>query len=87
MVPQPAAMNETFRIGDRVQVRFDSKFGEAEGWYPGTVIRIDPYSDHRSFYWVRLDAEAQSTLKIREISVFNPKNIKKLEGGDPSPGN
>lgn len=80
-------MNETFRIGDRVQVRLDSKFGEAEGWYSGTVIRIEPYSDHRSFYWVRLDPEAQSVLNIREISVFNPKNIKQLEAGDPSARN
>ena len=80
-------MNTALKIGDRVQVRFDSKFGEAEGWYSGTITRIEPYSDHRSFYWVRLDAEAQSTLNLREISVFNPKNIKKLEGGDPLSGN
>lgn len=72
-------MTETIQIGDRVQIRLDSKFGEREGWYTGTVIRIEPYSEHRSFYWIQLDAEAQSVLKIREISVFNPKNIQKVK--------
>lgn len=70
-------MDESFQIGDRVQIRLDEKFGEKEGWYTGTVVRIEPYSEHRSFYWVLLDAEAQSILKLREISVFNLKNIKK----------
>ena len=72
-------MTEPFKIGDRVSIRLDDKFGERAGWYNGIIVRIDPYSEHRSFYWVLLDAEAQSTLKVREISVFNPKNIKKLE--------
>ena len=71
-------MTDTIQIGDRVQIRLDEKFGEREGWYAGTVIRVDPYSEHRSFYWVRLDAEAQTILRLSEISVFNPKNIKKL---------
>lgn len=70
-------MTETIHIGDRVQIHLDSKFGEKEGWYAGIVTRIDPYSEHRSFYWIQLDAEAQSILKVREISVFNPKNIRK----------
>lgn len=70
-------MADALQIGDRVQIFLDAKFGENEGWYSGTIFRIDPYSEHRSFYWVRLDAEAQSVLKIREISVFNLKNIKK----------
>ena len=72
-------MDETFKIGDRVQIRLDSKFGDKEGWYTGTIVRIDPYSEHRNFYWVRLDAEAQADLQLREISVFNLKNIKKAE--------
>ena len=71
-------MTEVIQVGNRVQIRLDSKFGEKEGWYTGTVVHIDPYSEHRSFYWVQLDAEAQSVLKVREISVFNPKNIKKV---------
>ena len=71
-------MTEVIQVGNRVQIRLDSKFGEKEGWYTGMVVRIDPYSEHRSFYWVQLDAQAQSVLKVREISVFNPKNIKKV---------
>ena len=69
-------MDETFKIGDRVQVHLGSKFGELEGWYSGTIVRIEPYSEHRNFYWVQLDAEAQTILKMREISVFNPRNIR-----------
>ena len=72
-------MDQPIRIGDRVQIFLDSKFGENEGWYTGIVVRIDPYSEHRNFYWVHLDAEAQSILRMRELSVFNPKNIKKVE--------
>ena len=71
-------MSESINIGDRVQIRLDTKFGEYEGWYAGIVMRIEPYSEHRKFYWVRLDAEAQSILRTQEISVFNPKNIRKI---------
>jgi hypothetical protein len=67
------------KIGDRVQVFLDSKFGDKEGWYEGVVFKIDPYSDHRSFYWVELNAKAQSFLGTRQISIFNLKNIKKME--------
>ena len=68
-------MEEVIHIGDRVRVRLEAKSND---WFEGTVVRIDPYSEHRSFYWVRLDAEAQAILKVTEISVFNPKNIKKV---------
>ena len=71
-------MDDVFHIGDQVQIFLDAKFGEKEGWYEGTIIRIDPYSEHRSFYWVELSTEARSTLGTRQISVFNVKNIKKL---------
>lgn len=71
-------MTGIIQIGDRVQIHLDAKFRDKEGWYAGVVVRIEPYSEHRSFYWVRLDAEAQSILKIHEISVFNPKHIKKI---------
>ncbi len=71
-------MDESIRIGDRVKVFLDSKFESKTGWYSGTVIRIDPYSEHRNFYWVKLSAEAQAKLGIEEISVFNPKNIARL---------
>ena len=71
-------MPESIQIGDRVKVYLDSKFGKNEGWYEGTVFKIDPYSEHRSFYWVELDEDIQAMLNIRQISVFNPKNIQKM---------
>jgi multidrug resistance efflux pump len=71
-------MAESIRVGDKVKIYLDAKFGEKEGWYKGVVSRIDPYSEHRAFYWVELDMEAQPALGIRQISVFNPKNIKLL---------
>jgi hypothetical protein len=71
-------MAESFHINDRVKVYLDSKFGMNEGWFEGEIIRIDPYSQHRSFYWVNLNEEAQAILGIKQISVFNPKNIQKI---------
>ncbi len=71
-------ISETIQVGDKVRIYLDSKFGEKEGWYEGVVFKIDPYSEHRSFYWVELVEAAQSTLGIKHISVFNPKNIKLL---------
>ncbi len=73
-------MADEFKIGDRVQVFLDSKFWKSEGWFAGTVIRIDPYSQHRSFYWVELDddVEALPGKGTKLISVLNPKNIKKI---------
>jgi len=71
-------MTETILVGDRVKIYLDSKFGDKEGWYEGTVFKIDPYSKHRSFYWVELTVDAQSVLGTRQISVFNLKNIQKL---------
>ncbi len=72
------AMSE-LKVGDRARVFLDKKFGEKEGWYAGTIFKIEPYSARRSFYWVALDSEAQEILGIRQISVFNPKNIQKME--------
>jgi len=73
-------MADEFKIGDRVQVFLDSKFWKNEGWFAGTVIRIDPYSQHRSFYWVELDDDVEAHLGkgTKLISVLNPKNIKKI---------
>jgi hypothetical protein len=72
-------MSEVFQIGDRVQIFLNSEVWGNEGWFDGTVVRIDPYSQHRSFYWVQLTDEAQATLgKITKlISVLNPRNIRK----------
>jgi hypothetical protein len=71
-------MAEPLQVGDRVKVYFDAKFGENEGWHEGTVFKIDPYSDHRSFYWVELNPDVQILLGIMQISVFNPRNIQKI---------
>ena len=74
-------MNEPqiIRVGDRVKVHLDSKTWKHEGWYEGTVVKIEPYSQHRSFHWVELDEEAQTILGVKLISVLNPKNIQKIE--------
>lgn len=71
-------MNESISIGSQVRIYLGDKFGEKAGWYQGVVIKIDPYSEHRSFYWVELNADAQTLLGIKQISVFNIKNIQKI---------
>lgn len=70
--------SKTIRVGDRVKVFLDSKFWKSEGWFAGTVRRIDPYSKHRQFYWVELDVEVEAMQggKSGLVSVFNPKNIQ-----------
>ncbi|KXK11509.1 MAG: hypothetical protein UZ14_CFX002002743 [Chloroflexi bacterium OLB14] len=72
-------MSSKIQIGDHVKIHLGSKHGDKAGWYEGKVIKIDPYSKHRSFYWVELDESAQTILNIKQISVFNPKNIEKIE--------
>jgi hypothetical protein len=71
-------MTEVIQVGDQVKIYLDSKFRDKEGWYEGVVFKIDPYSEHRNFYWVELNSEAQMILKVKQISVFNLKNIQKL---------
>jgi hypothetical protein len=73
-------MTETFRAGDRVKIYLDSKFWKSEGWFAGTIVRIDPYSKHRQFYWVELDLEVEALQggKTNLVSVFNPRNLKKI---------
>lgn len=72
-------MSDPIRVGDRVQVFLEAKTWGTEGWFDGTVVRIDPYTEHRSFHWVELDALSQAALGrgIKLISVLNPKNIRK----------
>jgi hypothetical protein len=72
-------MAEDIKIGDRVQIFLDAKVWGSDGWFDGRVVRIDPYTRHRSFYWVELDEElAPLTGKgTRLISVLNPRNIRK----------
>jgi hypothetical protein len=72
-------MPDEFQVGDRVRVSLDSAFWRSEGWFEGTVVRIDPYSDHRSFYWVELDVEVEAAAggRARLVSVLNPARIVK----------
>lgn len=72
-------MTEEIKLGDRVQIFLDPQVWGSEGWFDGAVVRIDPYTQHRSFYWVELSEEAASVLGkgARLISVLNPKNIRK----------
>jgi len=73
-------MPESICVGDRVKIYLDSKFWKSEGWFEGTVVRIDPYSRHRQFYWVELDLEVEAMQggKTHLVSVFNPKNLKRI---------
>jgi hypothetical protein len=73
-------MTEPIYVGDKVRIFLDSRFWNSEGWFEGIVVRIEPYSAHRSFYWVELSAEAKAMLgwRVKLISVLNPKNIEKM---------
>lgn len=73
-------MDESIRIGDRVQIFLDAKTWNQEDWFEGTVVRIDPYTKHRSFYWVQLDHPIVTSVgkPTGLISVLNPKNIRRL---------
>ena len=74
-------MEKHIRIGDRVKIYLDSKFWKSEGWFEGTVMRIDPYSKHRQFYWVELDVEVEALQggMTHLVSVFNPKNMQPVQ--------
>ena len=74
-------MEEHIRVGDRIKIYLDSKFWRSEGWFEGTVVRIDPYSKHRQFFWVELNVEVEALQGGRThlVSVFNPKNIRKIK--------
>lgn len=72
-------MADEIRVGDRVQVFLNARVWGNDGWFDGTVVRIDPYTAHRSFFWVELDREAAALpgKGARLISVLNPRNIRK----------
>jgi hypothetical protein len=72
-------MADEIKIGDRVQILLDDKVWGSAGWFDGRVVRIDPYSKHRSFYWVELDdnSAALPGKGTKFISVLNPRNIRK----------
>ena len=70
---------DIIQVGDRVKIFLDSTFWKSEGWFDGRVVRIDPYSGHRSFYWVELDTAVQSAQggETHLVSVLNPARIVK----------
>ncbi len=72
-------MSTDIHVGDRVKIFLESSFWKSEGWFEGTVVRVDPYSGHRSFYWVELDTEVESARGGRTnlVSVLNPSRIAK----------
>ena len=66
--------------GDRVKIHLYGPYWRGAGWCEGTVRRVDPYSAHRSFYWVELDIEVEAAQggKTNMVSVFNPRHIVRL---------
>lgn len=72
-------MADEFQIGDQVQIFLKAEVWGSDGWFDGKVIRIDPYTKHRSFYWVELDEVSAAALGkgTKLISVLNPRNIRK----------
>ena len=76
----PMKESEKFLVGDRVQVYLNAEIFGQDGWFDGVVVRIEPYSAHRSFHWVELDSESQAILggRVKMVSVFNPRNIRKV---------
>jgi hypothetical protein len=72
-------MADEIKVGDRVQIFLSTEAWGSDGWFDGRVVRIDPYTKHRSFYWVALDEDSASALGkgVRLISVLNPRNIRK----------
>ncbi len=74
-------MPDEIDVGDRVRVRLGPPAWAEQGWLEGTVVRLDPYSAHRSFTWVELDREARAAGggSVRLVSVLNPKHIQRLD--------
>ena len=64
-------------VGDRVRVHLDSAHWRTSGWFEGTIVRIDPYSAHRSFHWVELDVHVEPAQggSTHMVSILNPKHI------------
>ncbi|MCL4530714.1 MAG: hypothetical protein M1282_15050 [Chloroflexi bacterium] len=74
-------MADAIQLGDRVRIYLDSAFWKSEGWFNGIVVRIDPYTKHRNFYWVELNMNVQAKQggSTNLVSVLNPKHIAKTE--------
>ena len=73
-------MDDALVIGDKVRIKLDSNTWGSQGWFDGIIVRIEPYSAHRSFYWVKLDIDSQAIIGrgIKLVSVLNPRNIQKI---------
>ncbi len=70
-----------YHPGDRVEIRLESGFWGKAGWLPGTVLRLEPYSQHRSFIWVQVDEAAARQAfgrALAPIAVLNPRNIRAI---------
>jgi hypothetical protein len=74
------AESAVFTVGDRVRVRLDGKYWRTAGWFDGTIVRIDPYTAHRSFHWVELDTPVQDRHGGRAsmVSILNPQHIVRI---------
>ncbi len=74
-------MPETdYHPGEQVEIRLESDFWGNVGWLPGTVLRLERYSQHRNFIWVQVDETAARQAfgrPLGAIAVLNPKNIRK----------
>jgi hypothetical protein len=78
---------DNIQVGDRVKVFLNSGYWKSSGWFEGSVVRIDEYTEHRSFYWVEFDLPIQAAQggSSQVVSVLNPKRIEKLPDGSDSP--
>jgi len=72
--------NADVAVGDRVKIRLSGPYWRSAGWHEGTVRRVDPYSAHRSFYWVELDIEVEAAQggTTNLVSILNPRHIVRL---------
>lgn len=67
-----------YKIGERVQILLDSPFWGNSGWVDGIVVEIQPYSKHRSFFWVRIEGARSGNGDLPSlVSVLNPRKIRK----------
>jgi len=73
-------MPDDLQIGDRIRVNLDSGYWRSRGWFEGSVVQIQPYSNHRRFYWIELDLEVELAQggRTRLISVLNPRKLEKI---------
>lgn len=71
--------SESPAIGDRVLVYLHPSRWRTSGWLPGAIVRIDPYTAHRSFRWIELDQPAESLDggRISMIAVLNPRHLRR----------